>query len=780
MTAEQGAARLRDLLRSAPILGEKPVTKELSAEQKIRAAFEALPSITMDKLYPITVEHNGVTREFIAYQQSIGRGNNKSVIHLATVKRGKMIASDESAAVVNTFTLDGKDNLKETGMPRYATPEDLKQWTDAGFKNPMGEKPATVNSNAKEAPSKYGIYQLADGSFAKFDRVWYRGEDTERAAMLSEVVIPGNSSPKDRLPSQSWVFAKGFSRNELDGSPNRLTKNGEDVAVDAAKQPETEPAEQEAKPADGVRYSKVSDAPAGEELVAIHNLTAENVLHAAAIGGIPVPSIGITKASSPFTDFGEITLIASNDMIDPERGVPAFDRDAYTARFPEFNYKKVTAKKADAFYERMNASRDYGDDGDSFMSQLWDAVKNARVQSPDKLSRLFQTYTAPRMLYAKEVLGKEIKAPMIPIKAEVFFAHEKSWRDFVKNNAELKRTDEDAYNAAAGKAIRVAADEFIERNGGEDIRPAYMAEIDRYAKDSVNWNYLDRAIRSAGDFGKKRIDTPELSKRFSKIVPQDDPAYLKWIGEQVSGLFDAPTITLRGKEVDATLDNIVDAMTIGKTNGAEKTMTFGVGKTSALLGKRFKSIKEIQDHRAQVVSSNRENEMKKSSEKLLEEYRMKAVEHFTHTDWRGHIDTFAGFDASMEALAKAGKGALTDGNIRSAMRSVGFKNVPNDVIELARQGIVSIREAATDYFEAKPQRAVKLNEFKGAVVPSDTDPDVVAALERSGLAVVEYNKKKEGDRSAKIGRLSKSLNRANRNVLFSSCLLYTSPSPRDS
>ena len=586
-----------------------------------------------------------------------------------------------------------------------------------------------------------------------------------RAYFADDVTINAEPAPNLELNGETNAEAAANAARKID--PNALTKeeiNAQSAGFGLQQQdgaPKPGPVQ------DGLRFSRVSDAPKGEELVAIHNLSAENVLHAASIGGIPVPSIGITKSASPFTGFGEITLIASNDMIDPDRSVPVFDRDAYTARFPALNYKKVTAKKADDFYERMNVSRDLGDDGSSFMSQLWDAVKNDRIQSPDKLSRLFQTYTAPRMLYAKEVLGKEFKVPMRPIERRTFFGHEKSWRDFVKNNAELKRTDEDAYNKAASKAIRVAADEYLERQGKSELKSIYMEEIDRYAGNGVNWNYLDRAIKDATDFGKKRIDAPALVANVDKVVKQNDPAYLKWISAQMDGLFAEPTITLRGREVEATLDNIVDAMTIGATQGAEKTMTFGVGKTSAMLGKRFKSIDEIKSHRGQVVSSNRENEMKKDSEKLLEEYRMKAVEHFTHTDWRGKIDTFAGFDNSMEALAKAGKGALTDSNIRAALRSVGFKSVPQDVVELARQSITAIREAATDYFEAKPQRAVKLREFKGAVVPKGTDPEVIAALENSGLTIVQYNSKSEGDRAAKVEKLAKSLNRVNKNVLFS-------------
>lgn len=733
-------------------------------------------------------------------KQGFGPGNNDSKLHSKPLsERDKRISELLGAGFYELPEIQRKEILKKAkarsvdafeGMAISDRREAVEWWldkqpvkatTEAKAVEPKAEvseaekqRQAQIDKDYKHIPKdnrppafRYGEgkepWEMDSATFAKQSNGnphW----NQEYVGQSDGAYLSDTKNTHRKIVEQAIADGKPVPANVLADYPDLKPKSVEPAAVDAKKEAETD---------DGIRYSKVSDAPAGEELVAIHNLTSENVLHAAAIGGIPVPSIGITKLSSPFTDFGEITLIADKGMIDPENSVPVFDRDAYTARFPEFNYKKVTAKKADAFYERMNVARELSDDGQSFISQLWDAVKNARVQSPKKVADLFRTYLAPRMLYAKEVLGKEIKAPMIPIKASVFFGHEKSWRDFVKNNAELKRTDEDAYNAAAAKAIKIAANEFIDRASADNeirsqSRSAYMAEVDRYAKDSVNWNYLDRAIKSAQDFGKKRVDAVALSNRVAKIVPQDDPGYLKWVSNEISDLFVAPTITLRGKEVEASLDNIVDAMTVGKTNGAEKTMTFGVGKTSALLGKRFKSIKEIQDHRNQVVSSSRESDMKKDSEKLLEEYRLKAVEHFTHTDWKGHIDTFAGFDAAMEALAKAGKGALTDGNIASAMRSVGFKNVPSDVINLARQGIVSIREAATDYFEAKPQRAVKLNEFNGAVVPNGTDQEVIDALKASGITDIRTYKRGDAEgRKKSVALLAKKIHAQNKNTLFS-------------
>ena len=533
-----------------------------------------------------------------------------------------------------------------------------------------------------------------------------------------------------------------------------------------------------------IRYSKsgVNTAteaiPVGEELIAIHNLSQENLLFADQMGGIPVPSIGITKASTPFTGFGEITLIASKDMIDPASGVPVFDRDAYTARFPTLNYKKVTAKKADAFYDRMKPSRDLGDDGSQFMSMLWESIKNDSVQSPDKVSSQFQRYTAPRMLYIKEVLGKDVKLPMVPVEAREFFGHMPSWVKFVKSadwskdNLGWDNPERVELHKAAGAAAKRAAQEYVDKivaDGDTDGMRSYFQEmVDKVTEDDgrIPYGTLDRAKRDAGTFGTKRIDGTELAKRVDKIVSSKDPAYLRWVTQQMDGLFAEPTITLRGKEVEPSLDNIVEAMSIGAVNGAEKTMTSGDGKTAAAVGKRFKSVKEIQDARSQVVSSEQESVAKESAKQLLESYRSRAIEFFTQTDWRGQIDTWAGFDAAMEALAKAGKKTLTDGNIRVALQSKGFRGVDQEVIDLARQSIGAIRSTATDYFEAKPQRAVSLSEFRGALVPKGADQRVLEILEANGIKVVEYNRKTEGDRDTKFQKLAKALNKG-KDVLFS-------------
>lgn len=77
------------------------------------------------------------------------------------------------------------------------------------------------------------------------------------------------------------------------------------------------------------------------DLLIQHNLSAENLLHAVKMGGIPVPSLAVTKKESPLTNFGEITLLGDKDMADPRGGgkPKVFGADIYSPRYPTISYK---------------------------------------------------------------------------------------------------------------------------------------------------------------------------------------------------------------------------------------------------------------------------------------------------------------------------------------------------------------------------------------------------------------------------------------------------------
>ncbi len=87
---------------------------------------------------------------------------------------------------------------------------------------------------------------------------------------------------------------------------------------------------------------KVNSLTPERDLVAYHNMSEDSVLRSAALGGLPVPSIAITKKDIPFTQFGKTTLIGGGDIIDPaRRGNDVYSQDAWTTTFPEIVHDRI-------------------------------------------------------------------------------------------------------------------------------------------------------------------------------------------------------------------------------------------------------------------------------------------------------------------------------------------------------------------------------------------------------------------------------------------------------
>jgi hypothetical protein len=87
----------------------------------------------------------------------------------------------------------------------------------------------------------------------------------------------------------------------------------------------------------------------GDELIGLHNLTPEKLMHADRMGGFPVPSLAISKAGSPLEGYGDISLVAPKSLVTPAKGNPVFGADAYTPRYPS-----VTLRPDAASLNRLN------------------------------------------------------------------------------------------------------------------------------------------------------------------------------------------------------------------------------------------------------------------------------------------------------------------------------------------------------------------------------------------------------------------------------------------
>lgn len=135
--------------RKAKGEGVKPEAPA-TAEQAIRDAFRALPSVTLGEFYPITVTYNGRTQPFLASQRALKRANQPhAALTLIQVRKGRMIAGDELQDLAYIYRLTGKNELIDVSV-KPASEELLRRWRDAGFGTENSAKQETAQQPAGE------------------------------------------------------------------------------------------------------------------------------------------------------------------------------------------------------------------------------------------------------------------------------------------------------------------------------------------------------------------------------------------------------------------------------------------------------------------------------------------------------------------------------------------------------------------------------------------------------------------------------------------------------
>ncbi len=92
------------------------------------------------------------------------------------------------------------------------------------------------------------------------------------------------------------------------------------------------------------RFSLKSPVEGTRDLVALHNLTEDKLRSALRLGGFPMPSIAVTRADIPHTNFGDITLVMSRQTVDPRanRRNTVYSADAWTPTFPAIEYEAIS------------------------------------------------------------------------------------------------------------------------------------------------------------------------------------------------------------------------------------------------------------------------------------------------------------------------------------------------------------------------------------------------------------------------------------------------------
>ena len=278
---------------------------------------------------------------------------------------------------------------------------------------------------------------------------------------------------------------------------------------------------------------------------------------------------------------------------------------------------------------------------------------------------------------------------------------------------------------------------FVERIlNKEETKYYFLSTIGKapkikYAKRKDGSTYID-SIKLREDVEKK-LNVKATAKAFEE-----------WKNEISEKLLGEPKIEVKGRKVDLTLENVVEAM-VGQQQNKQKG-TFGNTKGSVIAAsaKRIKSMKSLKSEANNKISgdidiedeSNNTNKAYEDVKQSIDAFMNDMVEHYAYNS------TFDAFNDALQVLITMQQ---KNKSFDVAARSNDF--TPTDEMrEKAEKLVEQISNLPVRYFEAKPQRAVKFNEIKAAIVPKGTDKTLIKELKSHGIHIEEYEQDVEQSR----------------------------------
>lgn len=487
-----------------------------------------------------------------------------------------------------------------------------------------------------------------------------------------------------------------------------------------------------------------------QDYIVYHNVSEENLMKMAKLGGLPVPSIAVTRKGIPFNQFGGITLIGTKDLVDPEHGTDVWSRDAYTTRFPELVYDAPKEKDMNAFMQQnKKAFEEIGEENE--LNRIRSSI--LYTSDPRLAERELGPSRGMMYRYVTEKLGESVQIPMKDKENTVYpEIMDEDVKQSILSMKEPPQPGTPPYEELSRKVEKAMKASFEEKaNSGfgkrwseEQRKERAKLYRNRYLDEegNVKLSIADRMYESMHEEAEKIMDTGALDTELHARI--DNDKYMAWIRKELDTIFDAPKIQIGRKKVPLTLSNIVEAMTKKQGIGQEKGFTVSDNNVLAKGSQKFKTIKEMKEARDRIVTNEKGKEVYDEFVDALSAFREEGEKNFSGDLWDES-------DAANAALGDALKAGGTKAKLAVALRKQGFKGITTQS-EMVAKGMAAIEAAKkvkTDYFEAKPARSVSFNEFKGAVVPKGTSEEAINFLKDQNMQIAKYDPDKPGDRQEK-------------------------------
>ena len=509
------------------------------------------------------------------------------------------------------------------------------------------------------------------------------------------------------------------------------------------------------------RFSMKDTVEETRDLIAVHNLKGDELEADIELGGFPMPSIAITKPELGHSEFGDISLIFGKDTIDPKRsGNKVYNADAYTPTFPQVGYKpneKSIKRLRDLYYkvyEKAGSDIAYplyafGVDDAGEAIARYGGSEQAIVKSFADNTDMMQAYLVDQGKQPIETIQREVVTEI--------GEPEKERYDFI-----LNKLGKDAFEAMGtgtsratwyekyGESYREALKQQL-IDAGIDSETAASVVADGFSRGDVLTDAIK--VRSYMQNGPRRVKTqPDLAATQKAIKEAVNPSeYKAWLENTFSGVVskkgirnDKDMFTNSGNRRsfetlywEFNLENIVKAMKSQDEKGAS-----GLG-TKSIFGSSAREYESIADIKA---DSNRLQ--------TLNEEQYAAIKETYSNRFREIVDTYAGnkdwWDAATTLCEAVARRKTRTGIYNYLNQWPQVYKASYDIVDSLISLTQDIAKMPTEYFEAKPQRAVSFDEVRAVIMPEGKYEDLQTALESRGIPVETYNPDVEGERLSKL------------------------------
>lgn len=631
------------------------------------------------------------------------------------------------------------------------------------------------------------IDKITEQEYLSYEEEWNNGNRQEQS--IQKGVSRFTSLDRQRNSSFRGKSNNDVARSQQRGENQEVRGLGEEQSQRRETQSDRSgDSEGGGSSKQGIKYSlKIGDENISgtveetKNLVALHNLSAENLKKVLELGGFPMPSIAVTKPTLAHDNFGEITVIFGKETIDPRKNSQnkVFSRDAWTPVVPGAEYKP-NAEVVEKLHKKYYAlARKYSFDDVRPLYKFVNETEEALQRNEGEANIIKSLYenTDVMQIFLLDTMGEKVS----PIYNETITRM--SEEDIIRSKAlsealgeSLTQLEPPLFGSKIKKYLDSHRTEVIEalakayaENWGESGSVQKIEEGRRYISEKLQDSDLQKHIVIARRYllngvEKKttEYDSQATQSEIRKRVNIDE--YHKWVDSLFKGIEekkgvrnDVEIFDKRGNRrsyealhEDYTLQNIVEVMRNSEKTGGHIWGGITPNALAAKLSKEFTSISEMKKSADALVEMTEEAKQNFNSiaGNMIDEIARFMVGEKNYPDLLSRETAMDGARAVLGQIAD--KKLFTLQAITNFMRSE-YKGI-YDYTENIGNKIVALFEyvkqmTETDYFEAKPRRAVGFDEIKEVLLPRYTDEKLIEALKEKGIKYRFYDGWEGGERA---------------------------------